>query len=227
MLYIDGLNLKSIGNILCFVGIIVAIIGLFNTWYVVSYEFSSQGLAPELDTYGMTDLLSFDGINGLQVVTPGTNGFTPMGNIAIPLSLIIGIGLLFLVISSIGIHLSRKLGYKYLWRGIRLLIPFILIIVLLFALKSFMPTVPSEAQEINEIIDSFSSSPFGGETQTLMEVQPGLDLPLTVQWGLGLGAQLLIIAAIIIIISGILEVTANKQFYETKIPVDKKGKKAE
>ncbi|RKX95282.1 MAG: hypothetical protein DRP55_10440, partial [Spirochaetes bacterium] len=29
MLYIDGFNLKSIGNILCFVGIIVAIVGLF------------------------------------------------------------------------------------------------------------------------------------------------------------------------------------------------------
>ena len=38
ILYIDGLNFKSIGNIMCIVGIIVALFGLINPWYGVSID---------------------------------------------------------------------------------------------------------------------------------------------------------------------------------------------
>ena len=44
MLYINGFNLHSIGNILCFLGIIIAFIGLVNPWYQVSYGVSGEGI---------------------------------------------------------------------------------------------------------------------------------------------------------------------------------------
>ena len=68
MFYIDGINLKSIGNILCFVGIIIAIFGLFNTWYEVSYNFSGSGSADSLNTEGWQDILKIDGLEGIQNV---------------------------------------------------------------------------------------------------------------------------------------------------------------
>jgi hypothetical protein len=225
MLYINGLNLHSIGNILCIIGIVIAIFGLFNPWYQISYGVSGEGITETFQTGGMVDLLKFDGINGLQVTIPGTGGPIPMGSFVLPFSLFIAIGLVFLIIATIGIPLSKKLGSKYIWRGIRIIIPFILILVAIMAMGSVIPTTPVEADtETNyaqDILGSISSSPFGGQTTTYVS-ETGITGQIDVQWGLGLGGWLLLIAGIIIIVAGILEIIARTQFFTTKIPLKSK-----
>ncbi len=222
MLYINGFNLHSIGNILCFLGIIIAFIGLVNPWYHVSYGVSGEGITETFQTQGMVNLLKFDGINGLQITVPGTEGPIPMGSFVLPFSLFIAIGLIFLIIITIGIPLSKKLGSKYIWRGIRVVIPFILILIAIMAISSAIPPMPVEASAgtnyAQDILNSISGNPLGGQTTTYV-AESGVTGQIDVQWGLGLGGWLLLIAGIIIIIAGILEFMAKTQFFATKIPM--------
>jgi hypothetical protein len=220
LLYIDGINLKSIGNILCIIGIILAILGLFYPWYTVSYDLSEVGSLIGIEATGMQDLLSIDGINGLQVTIPGEGGPMPLGTIAIPFSIIIGVGILFLIIATIGINHSKKLGWKYIWRGVRLLVPVIIILVVIMAIGSLVPAEAAGSDStavstVTGILNSISSSPFGNQ-QTFEISHEGILVPLPMQWGLGSGALLLLFAGIIIIISGAIEFIANSQLFTTK-----------
>ena len=228
MFYINGLNLKSIGNILCVVGIVIAIFGLFNTWYGVSYDLSGADVLQDFEIPGTADLMKIDGINGVQIIIPGQNGPTPLGTVSLPFSLLIGIGLLFMIIATIGISHSKKLGRKYIWRGIRLLIPIILLIVAILAIGSIIPSdavAGSEAgSSIGEILSSISSSPLGNQKTFLLSIEE-VSISLQMRWGLGLGAQLLLISGIIILMAGILEIMANTIFFQPKTPVAMPHKK--
>ena len=237
MLYIDGLNLKSIGNILCIVGIIIAIIGLLNTWYEVSYDFSSSGDLPALETAGWQSLLKIDGISGIQIVVPGSNGPTPVGTLSIPFSLLLGIGIIFLIIATIGIIRSTKLGFKYIWRGMRLFTPIILILIVVVLLGSLVPKDmagdQAEGVEVDKIFGSISGAPFGGENSvdfpyTQNDPVTGGEVEktatLNMKWGLGLGGILLLLGGIIIIVSGVFEIVAKTQFFEPKTPIGKPKK---
>ena len=222
LLYIDGLNLKSIGNILCIVGIILAILGLFYSWYSVSYDLSSIGNLIGIQATGMQDLLSIDGINGVQVTVPGETGPMPLGTITFPFSLIIGIGILFLIISTIGIHHSKKLGGKYIWRGIRLIIPVIIILIVIMAIGNIIPSEVAGSDStatstITDILSSISESPFGSK-ETFYISAEGINVPLPMQWGLGLGAILLLLSGIILIVSGVFEFVANTQLFTPMVP---------
>lgn len=228
MFYINGFNLKSIGNILCVVGIVIAIFGLFNTWYGVSYDLSGADVLQDFEIPGTADLMKIDGINGVQIIIPGQNGPTPLGTVSLPFSLLIGIGLLFMIIATIGISHSKKLGRKYIWRGIRLLIPIILLIVAILAIGSIIPSdavAGSEADSsIGEILSSISSSPLGNQKTFLLSIEE-VSISLQMRWGLGLGAQLLLISGIIILMAGILEIMANTIFFQPKTPVAMPHKK--
>lgn len=222
MFYINGLNLHSIGNILVIAGIILAFVGLFNPWYSVSYGASGSIITgTQFQTEGMVELLSFDGINGLQVTIPGATGPIPMGSFVLPFSVFIAIGLIFMIIATIGIPISKKLGTKYIWRGVRLLIPFILILILILVIGSIVPSMAGEggaSSYINDIIEPMSSSPFGGQSSTSIPVDLGT-ATISLQWGLGSGAWMLLIAGILMLVAGILEIMSNTQFFATKIPI--------
>jgi hypothetical protein len=222
MLYINGFNLHSIGNILCIVGIVIAIFGLFAPWYEVSYGVSGEGITETFQTKGMVNLLKLDGINGLLITIPGTSGPIPLGSFILPFSLFIGIGLVFLIIATIGIPLSKKLGTKYIWRGIRIIIPFVLILVVIMIIGSIISSIKLETgtntDYIKSIVGPISSYPFGGKTTTYI-TESGISGKIDVQWQLGLGTWLLLIAGIIIIIAGVLEIISKTQFFVTKTPL--------
>jgi len=224
ILYIDGFNLHSIGNILCFVGIIIAVFGLFNPWYTVSYSATGTGVTETFHTEDLVDLLSLDGFNGLQINIPGASGPVPMGSFVIPFSLIILIGLIFMIISTIGISLSKKLGGKYIWRGVKLIIPFILIVALLIALSSLVPSMAGgeESSYIEDIIGPLKSSPIGGESSTTI-IESDVSAQINLSWGVGMGAWMLLISGIVMIVAGILEVFSKHQFFVTKIPLPGKA----
>jgi len=220
MFYIDGLNLYTIGNILCFVAIIFAIAGLFGNWYTVSADINID-LYP---TSGMTDIITLDGMDGMQIFMPSMYGPVPMGSIVFPFTFIILIGFVFLVIATIGIHKSGKLGLKYIFKGIRL----ILIIVVLLVALMFIGTltgVNSQGGEgsnnfMVDLISEISNNPAGGTYSSqnfLSEMEGGISF----QWGLGSGALYLLISGVIFLVSGILEFIARKEFFKPKTPYKK------
>ena len=226
-LYIDGINLHSIGNILCIVGVIIAIAGLFTPWYSLSGDIRSEGF----DTGGMIDILSFDGIEGMRMNIPGSAGPAPMGTIGIPFALFIGIGILFMFLACVGIYQSRKLGRKYIFRGIKIFLPIVLLLIALVAMGSFISSSQSSSSEgggdyFSEIINSISSSPFGGEKSISDSVafsDVSKDVYMNIKWGLGLGGYLLLLSGIIILISGIIVSLKKIDFFQPKI-IDKKKK---
>jgi hypothetical protein len=227
MLYINGLNLHSIGNVLCIVGIIIAIFGLYNPWYTISYGVSGEGITETFQTGGMVDLFKFDGLNGLRVTIPGASGPTPMGSFVLPFSLFIAIGLIFLIIATIGIPISRKLGTKYIWRGVRLIIPFILIVIAILAMASIIsslipPELSTGTEYVEDILGSISDAPFGGQSTTFITLEDMIDGQVNVEWGLGSGGWMLLSAGIVMIIAGILELMSKTQFFTTKIPLKSK-----
>jgi len=213
ILYIDGGNTKSMGNILCILSLIIAVIALFQPWYLVSTDIGVSGY----ETNGMQEMLRIDGLNGIQIQIPGMTGPMPLGTVAIPFSVLIGIGLVFLILNSIGISSTKKLGTSYLYRGIRLLIPFILIVVMIMML-GFIPfesmANTGEADiNISQIISNISGSPFGGQQQIpLTDIEGTIQL----QWGMGLGALLFLLSGILFFIAGILERNANTMFFQPK-----------
>jgi hypothetical protein len=226
LLYIDGMNVKSIGNILCIVAIILAILGLMFPWYTITANVS----VPSYKDTGTFNALSIDGLNGIQVRLPDQGGPVPLGTFALPFYLILGIGLVFLVLSTIGISQTKKLGKKYVTRGVRLLVPFILIFIFIMAIGSLVPQLAPATMKGNtdmfSVMNAVSAAPFNGQyTVQLSGVDGGGSVHL--QWGFGVGVYLLMFAGILLIMAGLIEITAHAQFFEEKgaFPILKEKKK--
>ena len=226
MFYIDGFNIKSIGNILCIVGIIIAVFGLFNLWYVVSININVE----DFETAGTVDMISIDGIDGVKInLLDPSSGPVQLGSLSIPFSLFIGLGLVFLVLATIGISSSKKLGRKYITRGIKLLIPVIIILAVIMALGMipFGSVADGNADAtVEEILGSISSAPFGGQ-KTIPVYESGVSGQISFQWGLGLGGQLLLVAAIILLVAGIMEIIAKTSFFKERVSDKSKKVKPE
>lgn len=216
VLYIDGLNLKSIGNVLCIVGILIAIFGLLNTWYGIAMDVNISGY----ETPEMVDMIIIDGLSGIRVNLLDPNvGLVQLGSLSLPFSLLVGIGLVFLIISTIGISKSKKIGKKYIYRGIRLAIYIIIILIGITSLGFLGDTMgQDQAQDVvaSEIFDAISSNPFGGTTTIPLQIEGEESASLGLQWGLGQGGLLLLFAGLIIVIAGVLEFAAHATFFEEK-----------
>jgi hypothetical protein len=217
LLYIDGGNQKSIGNILCIIAIVLTIIALFQPWYLVTADVTTSSS----ERIGSFVAVSVDGINGIQIQLPNRTGPVPLGALSIPFYLIIGIGLVFLVLSTIGISQSQKLGKKYIFRGFRLFIPFILILVFILTIASFIPLLaPANVEgnpELNSAMHAISVAPFSGEYALQISDADGGSIQLS--WGFGVGAYLLLFAGIFLIMGGIMLLVSHEQFFAEKSPI--------
>jgi hypothetical protein len=226
LLYIDGANVKSIGNILCIVALIVAVVGLLYPWYVVSANVS----VPSYRETGTFNALYIDGLNGVQIRLPDRSGPVPLGTFALPFYLLIGIGLMFIVLSTIGISHSKKLGKRYLLRGTRLFTPFILILIMVLLVGLIIPQIaPVNIKGNTDVLSAMnavSAAPFNGQyTVQITDIEGGGSVHLA--WGFGIGAYLLLFAGIILFMAGLLEITAHTKFFEEKEPLPPQKKKGE
>ena len=226
LFYIKGMDAKSMGNILCIVAIILAILGLMYPWYTITANVS----VPSYKDTGTFNALTIDGLNGIQIRLPDQSGPVPLGTFALPFYLILGIGLVFLVLSTIGISQSKKLGKKYILRGIRLLVPFILIFIFVLTVGSvipqFAPVNMKGNADVFSAMNAVSAAPFNGQyTVQLTGVDEGGYVHL--QWGFGVGVYLLMFAGILLIMAGLIEITAHAKFFEEKekFPILKEKKK--
>jgi hypothetical protein len=220
MLYIDGFNLKSLGNVICFIGIIIAIFALFNPWYTVSYRVFGDSNFKIIKTTGVADLIKIDGITGVQVHLPGSTGFVPVGTFSIPFSLLIALGFIFLFLATTGIVTSGKLGSRYIWGGIKLLSVVIIILVAVMALaamvsSSLQSSDTSIEQSIKEVLQDIYCSPLGNQ-KTIYISEQDLSGWIHLKWGLGNGGRMLLAGGFVLILAGILEIAAKTPFFEVK-----------
>jgi len=220
ILYIDGLNFKSIGNILCILGIILAIFGLIYPWYGVSADIGFE----DFSSGGKVDIIKIDGMDGVHINLLDPNrGPVQMGSLDIPFSYFIGISLIFLILATVGISSSKKLGNKYIGKGIRLIIPIIVITIAIIALGSIDLSAAiggeSADAEIVNILSTISDSPFGG--QHAITIKDGGRANF--QWGFCYGGLMLIASCVVLIIAGIFEIMARTTLFEKKF-VDETSK---
>lgn len=210
-LYIDGINKHSLGNLLFFVGIIIALYGLVTPWYAVSGSVNSY----EYTTEGFINFLLIDGLEGVQITYPGGNGPVAVGSFILPFSLLIGIGFLFTIFKSVGIQESKSLGRVFLRRGIGLISPFIILIIIIFSLGSFIPSlVPENTAEtgITTLLSALSQNPFSG-SQSIPISESGVTGSINLSWGLGLGGYLLLISGVVLLVAAGLLISSRKTFY--------------
>jgi hypothetical protein len=206
LISIDGINAKSIGNILCIVGIVIAILSLFFPWYSVFVDVQTGSYK----TPGMVKIISIDGMEGIRLnLMEKNSGLVQFFSFPIPFSYVIGIGLLLFILGCIGINESRKAGKKYISRGIKLMVPFILIIAVAILISRIpsMQSIPYQ-DDIKEIMEKISSSPLKGDEKILLPNYGSLHL----KWGVDIGAIMLLISGILLLIAGIIEIKAKEEF---------------
>ena len=130
-----------------------------------------------------------------------------------------------MVLGTIGLHRSRKIGTKYLLRGIRLIVIIAAILIVIMSIGMMVGSGGAD-NYINEFLNAISSNPAGGEYMYTI-TQEGVTGQVNAKWGLGLGGILLLISGIILLIAGILEIIDNKEFFKPKQPIESKKKRKE
>lgn len=206
-LYIDGANAKSIGAIIAAMAMVIAIAGYFLPWYTVSLDVS----AGDYSTLGPVEILRMDGVHGLSFNRPEPGaGLVQVAGLPIPSVWLMLFGVVIFVIGTIGLAKSRKFGYKLLGRGITILFPVIMMIVMVGLIGNFVGGYVANAPpEVMQIIDTISASPVSGATtQTIGDYGTA-----SLKWGLGPGAYAFIVAAILFFIAAILQIVANCQYF--------------
>lgn len=215
-----------VGLVLGVVAILITVAGLFLPWYTISAS-SQSGALSQLD--GVT-LLSVDGVNGIQVHlflgtgADSTSGFTNLFFLQVPFASLIAAGLVLLALDVIGVRSGKRLGMKFIFGAITSLLPFVLILVFISQLPSFLPfasgLIPGQniPTELDALVRTIAGQPVAGSSSQTFPVIGST----TVNWGLGLGAYLFLVAAAIRIVGGVLlrrtpELTSNKAV-EKKMP---------
>lgn len=123
-----------------------------------------------------------------------------------------------LALFSPGAMLSRQdAGLVHLGPAVKAQAVFLLLIAVVIAIASVGSVVaslaPAEDRSIETIIDVMASSPFGGEKSVTTS-----DLgTVGVQWGIGLGAYLLVVAGVLMIAGGALHLASRKMEGEQKV----------
>ena len=206
-LYIDGGNAKSVGAILAAVAMVIAIAGYLLPWYTVSLDVD----AGEYSTPGPVEILRMDGVHGLSFNRPEPGaGLVQMAGLPIPSMWLMLFGVLVFVIGTIGLAKSRKFGFKLLGRGITILFPVIMMVVMVSLIGNFVSGYVTNAPpEVMQIIDTISANPISGTTTQVF----GDYGTTSLKWGLGPGAYLFIVASILFFIAAILQIKANCQYF--------------
>jgi hypothetical protein len=211
----------SLGIALGVVAIVLTIGGMLLPWYAVRANIQSATLS----TQGEADVLLIDGQRGAQVnLLVGGRGLSPAFNLQIPFGILLLVGSVLGILDIIGIKTVRGLGNKYLRGGITFIIIFIVFVLFIVQLASMIEslasllgaTLPPEGYQMAQAI---GQQPIQGtQTQTFAGFGS-----VALSWGLGLGAYMILAAAIIKLIGGVflrripeLELNPEKEAEGTK-----------
>ncbi len=207
MLYIDGANGHSLANLMALVALGLACYSLFTPWYGVYVDIEVGGY----NTDGEVQVLDIDGADGVTINRLESNGgLVQMVGFPLPFAIILSIGLVFLVLATIGLQKGRKLGRKYIMGGIKLLIPIVIILVIIAQAASMAENSPAELpDEAADVLGHVSDSPDGGEDTVPIQEYGEVKL----RWGLEKGGKLLALSGLLFLGAGIvLQMTGGKLF---------------
>jgi hypothetical protein len=191
----------SLGITLGVVALILTIGGMLLPWYAVRANIQSTALS----TQGEANVILIDGQKGVQVnLLVGGRGLSPVFGLMIPLGILLLAGIVLGILDIIGIKTAKGLGNKYLRGGITFIILFVVFVLFIVQLASLIEslaslmgaTLPPEGYQMAQAI---GQSPVQGtQTQTFADFGS-----VALSWGLGLGAYMILAAAIIKLIGGI------------------------
>jgi hypothetical protein len=206
---------SRIGLAVGIVAILITVIALFLPLYTISAS-SETGL---LAQRGGTTLLTIDGVHGVQVNLflgnggGSTSGSSSLFATAFPFALFFIVGLILLALDVIGVRSGRSLGLKLIIGAVVSLLPLVLIFVLMMQLPAFLPwasqVAPGQSlpSGIVDMVHAIAGNPVVGTTSQSL---PYVGVTV-VSWGFGLGACLLVVAAAIRIVAGVLLIWRNSE----------------
>lgn len=202
----------SIGLALGAAAIFLTIAAIALPWYTIS---ASSQVGP-LSQIGGTTLMTMDGVHGVVVNSffaglgsDATSGYMTLFSAQLPFAIIIAVGVVLLALDVIGVKSGKSIGKKLMLGMISTLLPLILIIVFVSMLPSLLPFAyglfPGQAipPQIANTIQAIAVSPIQGSGTSSMPIIGST----TVTWGLGIGAWLFVVAAILKLIGGIVMYT--------------------
>lgn len=161
--------------------------------------------------------MTLDGVNGIAVNlflgagnSDSTSGYVNLFSAIMPFAIILAASVVLLTLDVIGVKNGKNLGKKLMIGVISTLLPVILIIVFVSQLSALTPLaaglLPGQGvpSQVESMVRAISASPMGGAATSQFPVVGST----TVNWGLGLGVYLFIVAAVLRIIGGIIMYSA-------------------
>lgn len=209
MLDFKANKIRAASNSLALIALVIGVIAAFLPYYMVSMSIDS----PYLTTEGFQDILVIDGMNGLMINTLDPEvGLVQLTALPIPLSILLITPLIFLLLGTIGVS-DAKIARKYLTRGIVMLLPVIIILLVIASLSSLYVYFPEEVTGVDdakEVFDIVAASPFSGSEDVHL---PESGETAQVRWGLGIGGYLLIVTSVLLLIAAALRFRSKEQAY--------------
>ncbi len=206
--FYGGNTVRTVGMMLGLIAIILAVVGYFLPWYTVSLDIGSGPYA----TDGEIDVLVLNGIRGLQFNRlESGGGLVQIMGLPIAFGWILLFSTIIFFFGTLGLREAGKMGKKFIGRGIKSLVPVIIIMVFVVMLSGLVMAFAGETQdEIGALVSLISSRPMGGYATENLGDYGSADI----SWGLGSGAYMLIISAVLSFVSAVMVLSAGGNFYE-------------
>ena len=183
-------------------GVVVFIIAMFQPWYKIRADV----VAGQFNTGGLKDIISIDGVNGVNVDK------TLIGGLELPKQGSLNTILFFIVLSTVfgllGAKSLRSFGKGSIKSGIFTIV--VVVAVILFAV--FLPNI---VDTLTSNVGLVKQNPII-EGQYFKNITVPLQAKVDIRWGWEIGMYLFILAAILKIIGGVLAMFASKEVDKKK-----------
>ncbi len=196
------------GFVIGLFAILVAFLGLLLPWYGITAFPETKPLSE-----AGIPLMTVDGVQGVRVnlflgdsSAESTSGFRTLFATRLPLALIFAAELFLLSLDVIGVRSGRALGRKFIVSTVTILLPVFLILIFISQLSALVPLALQQTptveitESIQALVQTISANPAYGTASMWFPIIG----TSTVWWGLSVGSYLLIAAALLSLISGIV-----------------------
>lgn len=204
MMEIKGTDKRSVANIIAIVAVVIAIIAAFMPYYTATVNIPSG----QYQTPGDVEVLRFSGVDGLLVNGVDDQGVPyQLAAIALPFGMLIFLSMAMLIIGTM-VARRKKVPGKYISKGITLIVTLILILVIVGSIASLEPMFHQieGGDGAVAIIQEIAKMPMGGTS--FMSVPDYGQVQM--EWGIGIGAWLFLLAGVMLLAAGLLYRMARK-----------------
>ncbi len=192
----------AIGVVIGFLGVLVGVGAAFLPYYLVRANIETSVLT----TGGTVDLVKIDGLNGIAVNLLSSGGIQPLGAASVPFGVLIAASVVLTILDLIGVKRVKKLGGKYLTSGVFFFIYVAAIYVSVVLLLGNLPALASSfgidylPSEVTMLTNNIAANPIQGATSVTMTGIGSVYL----EWGVQLGAYILVASALLRVVGGLL-----------------------